>query len=273
VSMQGISRGSLADARERLDTVLRGTGVDGLAVAEDLFSVTGLLDREISLRRVLSDPSAAGDRKVELARSLLGGQIGDAAFDLFTGLVRSRWSRPRDLPDAVEILAVQSAVAAAEREGYLDEFEDNLFRFGRIVAGDASLRGVLVDRTVSAERKRELVRSLVEGKTRPITQRLITQVVTQPRGRSLERGLEEYAAHAAARRQRVVGVVRSAVPLTDEQKTRLQAALRRIYGRDVSTNVIVDPEVTGGISVQVGDEIIDGTVLSKLDEARRRLAS
>jgi F-type H+-transporting ATPase subunit delta len=235
--------------------------------------VTGLLDREISLRRMLSDPSAAGDRKAELARSLLRGKIGDAAYDLVTGLVRSRWSRPRDLADAVELLAVQSAVAAAEREGYLDELEDDVFRFGRIVAGDAGLRGVLVDRTVPAQRKGELLKGLLEGKTRPITQRLVTQLVTQPRGRSIERGLEEYAAQAAARRQRVVGLVRSAVPLTDEQKARLQAALRRIYGRDVSVNVVVDPGVTGGISVRVGDEIIDGTVLSKLDEARRRLAS
>ena len=273
MTMQGVSRDSLAEARERLDSVVMRPDVDPVAVAEDLFSVTGLLDREIRLRRVLSDPAAAADRKADVARSLLRGQIGDPAFELVTGLVRSRWSRPRDLADAVEILAVQSALAGAEREGYLDALEDDVFRFGRIVAGNAPLRGVLVDRTVPGERKRELVERLLEGKTRPVTRRLIVQLITHPRGRSLERGLEEYAAQAAARRQRVVGVVRSAVPLTDEQRTRLQAALRRIYGRDVSTNVVVDPEVVGGISVQVGDEIIDGTVLSRLDEARRRLAS
>jgi len=271
--MQGVSRESLTEARERLDASLTSEDVDPVALADDLFAVTGLLDREISLRRAFSDPAASGNRRADLARFLLEGQVGQAAIDFVADLVRSRWSRPRDLADALEVLAVQSAVAGAERDGYLDELEDDVFRFGRIVAGDPRLRGVLVDRAVPAERKAEFLTTLLAGKTRPITQRLITQLVTNPRGRPLEVGLEEYAAAAAARRRRVVAVVRAAFPLADEQKSRLQAALRGVYGHEVSINVVVDPEVIGGLSVRVGEEIIDGTVLSKLDEARRRLAS
>jgi F-type H+-transporting ATPase subunit delta len=270
--MQGASRESLARARERLDVLLDASGTDALAVSDELFSVSRLFDREIALRRVLSDPAAGGERKAQLTTSLLRGQVSDVTLELVGDVVRSRWSRARDLADAIELLGVSAAVAAAERDGSLDDVEDQVFRFGRIVAGDARLRGVLVDRSVAPERKVELLRGLLGGKVRPAALRLITQVVTQPRGRSLEGGLEEYATVAAARRQRILGTVRAPVALSDQQRSRLSAALRRIYGRDIQLNVVVDPQVEGGMSVQVGDEVIDGTVVSKLAEARRRLA-
>jgi len=270
--MQGASRESLARARERLDALLDAGGTDALAVAEDLFGVTRLLDREIPLRRVLSDPAARGDRKAELAALLLRGQLGEPTLDLIDGLVRSRWSRARDLADAIELLGVTAAAAAAERDGSLDDVEDEVFRFGRIAGGDPTLRRVLADPSTPGERKAELVETLLAGKVRAISLRLITQVVTHPRGRSMEDGLEEYATLVAARRQRIIGTVRAPVELTDEQRSRLRAALRRIYGREMQLNVVLDPAVVGGISVQVGDEVIDGTVVSRLAEARRRLA-
>jgi F-type H+-transporting ATPase subunit delta len=270
--MQGASRESMARARERLDALLDAEQTEPLAIADDLFAVSRLLDREIRLRRVLSDPASGGDRRAQLITALLRGRVGDATLRLMTDVVRLRWSRQRDLADAVELLGVTATVAAAERDRTLDDVEDQVFRFGRIVAGDPALRGVLVDRSIPAERKGELIRTLLEGKVRPVALRLITQIVTEPRGRSLEAGLEEYTAVAAARRRRILGTVRAPVALTDEQRTRLAAALRRIYGRDVQLNVVVDPDVGGGLSVQVGDEVIDGTVVSRLAEARRRLA-
>jgi F-type H+-transporting ATPase subunit delta len=270
--MQGASREALARARERLDELLGSSDADALAVSEDLFAVSRLLDRQLALRRVLSDPAAGRDRKAGLATSLLRGQVDDVPLELVRDLVRSRWSRARDLADAVELLAVSAAVAAAERDGSLDDVEDQVFRFGRIAAGDAALRGMLVDRSVPAERKVELLRTLLAGKVRPVSLRLITQVVTQPRGRSLEEGLEEYATLAAERRRRILGTVRAPIALSEQQRSRLRTALRRIYGREVQLNVVVDPDVVGGMSVQIGDEVIDGTVVGRLAEARRRLA-
>jgi F-type H+-transporting ATPase subunit delta len=168
---------------------------------------------------------------------------------------------------------VYSEVAVAERDGTLDDLEDALFRFGRIVAAQPRLRSVLTDTAVPAQQKVELVRSLLDGKVTPETERLVTQLVASPRGRTLEQGLEEYARYVAERRQRLVALVRTAVPLTDEQKGRLAVILRRIYGFEVHLNVEIASEVGGGISVRVGDEIIDGTIANRLDGARRHLAS
>ncbi|MGW1758621.1 F0F1 ATP synthase subunit delta [Streptomyces mirabilis] len=271
MTAHGASREALAAARERLDALTDSTSVDAVQLGDELAAVTALLNREVSLRRVLTDPAQSGEAKAELAQRLLGGQVGGPTADLVTGLVRSRWSQPRDLVDTLEELASIADLTAAQRANALDDVEDELFRFGRIVASNTELRAALTDRTASKAAKSELLHSLLGGRANPTTERLVTRLVAAPRGRSLEAGLESLSKLAAERRNRMVAVVTSAVPLSDGQKQRLGAALAKLYGRPMHLNLDVDPEVVGGIRVQVGDEIIDGAVADRLEDARRRI--
>jgi F-type H+-transporting ATPase subunit delta len=269
--MNGASREALSAARERLDALTDNASVDASSLAEDLASVTSLLHRETALRRVLTDPVQSEEAKAALAGQLLNGQVQGSAVDLVSGMVRSRWSQSRDLVDALEELAATADLTAAQRSGRLDNVEDELFRFGRIVESDAGLRAALTDRSAPASSKAALLASLLGSRAEPVTERLVVRLVTQPRGRSLEDGLRSLSGLAAARRDRMVAVVTSAVPLTDGQQQRLGAALARIYGREMHLNLDVDPEVLGGIAVRIGDEIIDGTIQERLDEANRQL--
>ncbi|MFI6930665.1 F0F1 ATP synthase subunit delta [Streptomyces sp. NPDC050287] len=271
--MNGASRDALAAGRERLDALTDSTSVDAAQLADELASVTALLDREVSLRRVLTDPSQAGEAKAELVQRLLGSQVGGHTVDLVSGLVRSRWSRSRDLVDALEELASLADLTAAQQAGTLDSVEDELFRFGRIVASNTELRAALTDRKANASAKGELLRSLLGGRAAATTERLVTRLVAAPRGRSLEAGLESLTKLAADRRNRMVAVVTSAVPLSDPQKQRLGAALAKLYGRTMHLNLDVDPAVLGGIRVQVGDEVINGSLADRIEDAGRRLAS
>ncbi|MFE6335966.1 F0F1 ATP synthase subunit delta [Streptomyces sp. NPDC057806] len=271
--MNGASREALAAARERLDALTDNTSADAAQLAGELAAVTALLDREVSLRRVLTDPAQAGEAKAELARRLLGGQVSGETADLLAGLVRSRWSQSRDLVDALEQLANTADLTAAQRTGTLDNVEDELFRFGRIVSSSTELRAALTNRAATGSAKSELLRSLLGGRADATTERLVTRLVTAPRGRSLETGLESLSKLAADRRDRMVAVVTSAVPLSDGQKQRLGAALAKLYGRRMHLNLDVDPAVLGGIRVQVGDEVINGSLADRIEDAGRRLAS
>ncbi|MEU5046469.1 F0F1 ATP synthase subunit delta [Streptomyces griseorubiginosus] len=270
--MNGASREALAAARERLDALTDNTSVDAGSLADELAAVTALLDREVSLRRVLTDPAQAGEAKAELAQRLIGTQVGGPAADLVSGMVRSRWSQSRDLVDALEQLADLADLTAAQRRGKLDNVEDELFRFGRIVTSSTELRAALTNRSATASAKRELLGSLLGGRADATTERLVTRLVAAPRGRSLESGLESLSKLAAERRDRMVAVVTSAVPLSDRQKQRLGDALAKLYGRQMHLNLDVDPEVLGGIRVQVGDEVINGSIADRIEDAGRRVA-
>ena len=270
--MRGASRASLAQAKDRLAEVLAGD-VDPGQLGDELFAVTGLLDAQAGLRRTLSDPTWTAEAKASLVSTLLGGKVSDATVQLVSALVGERWSEPADLPDAAEQLAALAIVEAADRGGKLDELEDELFRFGRVVNADAGLRAALSNPFFPADRKRELLDALLGGKVTEPTMRLVTQAAVQARGRSLDASLEEYARLAAERRERLVAEVHVAIALTAGQRRQLVAALTSSYGRDVHLNIVLDPKVIGGMSVQIAGELIDGTVASRLAGLRRRLAA
>lgn len=271
--MRGTSRQSLAAAEERVEPLL-GT-LDPAVAAEvggELFAVARLLDSSGTLRRALTDPSRDGQDKAALVDRLLEGKVSDATRDLVAGLARDRWSQARDVVDAAEHLGVVAVLAAAEHQGLLDAVEDELFRFARLVDGHRELGQALGSREAPLEDRTALVRRLLEGKVHEPTLVLAVQAVTHPRGRSVPDALDAFGAVAARRRQRLLARVTAAVPLTEDQRERLARLLERLYGTTMRLNVEVDPEILGGLRIQVGDEVIDASVLSRLDDARRRLA-
>ncbi|GAA3233133.1 F0F1 ATP synthase subunit delta [Actinocorallia longicatena] len=266
-----VSRASLAEITDNFANFSKNA--DATVLGAELLEILHLLDREHGLRRALSDPAKPGEEKANIAQALFEGKVSAPALAILKDVVSRKWSRPSELTDAVEQLAIGSYALAAEQNGTLDDLEDELFRFSRLVEGEPELRNALAGQRLPAERKTELVSALIADKVAAPSLALINEVVTNPRGRSLERGLAEIGKNIATRRNRLVATVRTAVALTDEQQTRLAAALGASYGRGVHLNIEIDPTVIGGLAVQLGDEAIDGTIAGRLDGVRRRIAS
>jgi len=266
----GTDRGP--SALQRVQHVLTGgsgAGASGTQLGVELFSLSRVLDDEPTLRRVLTDPTVEADRRVGLAEQLLSDYHQDTVT-VVSDAVRQRWSQPRDLADGLEQGGITAFLAAAQAEGELDELEDGLFRFARIIEGDPELRDALNDRSAPVEARQRLVESLLDDRVGAATVQLARQAAAG-RHRSVVSSLADMQRLAAARRQRLVAVVRVARPLSDELRDRLAAALTTRFGHELQLNVIVDPDVLGGVRVTVGDEVVDGTVATKLAEARRRL--
>jgi F-type H+-transporting ATPase subunit delta len=242
-------------------------------LGDELFSVVGLLDTEHALRRALSDPGKPAAEKGAITGALLRGKITRRAEDLVTAAAESRWATSSDLVDAIEQLAIHAIVMAAQAGSSLDELEDGLFRFSRVVSSDPDLRAALASTWLPAERKNGLLDALLSGKVSALTLRLIGQMVAHPRGRSLTSALDVCAAIAAERREQLIAVVRAATDLSAAHRRKLASVLAASYGHQVHLNVVIDPSIVGGISVQIGDELIDGTAATRLAAVRRKLAS
>lgn len=269
--MQGVSREAAAAAVAGLENVLRSPDADAAVIGDELFAVNTLVTGEPSLRRALSDPSRTSIDRAGMLDELLAGQVSPATRTVLGVAARERWTRPRDLTDTLEELAVRATVASVTTRSELDAIEDELFRFRQIVVGTPALRTALADSAGPPERRTTLLDSLLDGKVAPVSRRLIDQAVRQPRGRTLEVAIDDYSRIVAERRERLVAHVRAVTELSEQQRERLAAALARMYGHEVGLNVEIDPSVVGGLSVRVGDEVLDATVASRLDEARRRL--
>lgn len=268
--MRGASADSLATLTDALEAAVDG-GAEATRVADDLFGVSEILRREPALRRVLTDLSVSAQGKGDLVRQVFGDKLDPATLDLVAGAAGRRWAATRDLGDAFELLGVIAVVRGAEQAGQADALEDQLFSFERLVSQNPELRDALSDPARSVEDKRALVRGLLESRFTPAAVRLAEQSVAGTH-RTVAVAMEEYQKVAAAHRNRLVATVRVAREIGEVEQQRLAGVLAGQYGRPVHLNVVVDPEVLGGMRVEIGDDVIDGTVASRLDEARRRLA-
>jgi F-type H+-transporting ATPase subunit delta len=256
------------DARPTLEEA----GRQGLLprVADELLVISGILSAEIQLRRVLADPAVEPEAKRGLLDDLLGGKAHEITIELVDKAAGHR-VRPLVLVDLVELLGAQAMLMQAEAEGKLDDAEDELFRFSRLLEAQPELRLALDDPTVPLDRRVAVVDALLAGRATDATVNLVRHVVRNPRGRPLERAIEDLAKLAAAARGTLIAEVRTAAPLDPERHEELREALGALKGRPVDLQLLEDPSIMGGVIVRIGDELIDGSLRRQFEQARREL--
>jgi ATP synthase F0 subunit b len=273
--MRSASRVALAGLTERFGVVAAGLDDRGLStLADNLTSVAGLLDREAVVTRYLTVPAEDAAPRIRLIERLVSDKVGGPALDLLRSAVAERWSANSDLVDAIELVSRQALLLRAERAGQVDEVEDQLFRFSRILDLQPRLAILLGDCEAPADGRVALLRSVLQSasiEVNPIAVDLLCKTVELLRGRPAGEAVLGLAEVAVARRGEVVAHVSAAADLGDAQRTRLTEVLSRIYGHPVTAQLEVDPELLGGLAISVGDEVIDGTLSSRLAAARTRL--
>lgn len=263
-------RGASADALAALrPTVDAAAGAEAAALGEDLFSVAALLRTEPGLRRVLTDQSTDASAKAGFVRSLLTGKVGVVSLDLLAEAAGRRWTASRDLADVLEYLGVVAVVRSAGTDAV--RLSDELFTVTEVVDGSSELRAALSDPARSVEEKAGLLRGLLEGKTLPGTVRLAVLALNGSH-RTVSAALGEFQKIAAAVQGENVAKVRVARDLSEGDQQRIGDALARQYGRPVHLNVVVEPNLVGGLRIEIGDDVIDGSIAARLADARRKLA-
>ncbi len=272
--MRSASRQALAALQEQEQSAFAGhmSAATLTIVSDELYAIADLLVGQPRLRRTIGDPSTSPEARAELAERLLSGKVGTQALALAQAAVRQRWSSPWDLTDAVEGAGDDALFAAAEADGSLGNVEDELFRFERILDSQGDVVGLLDDLSVNSPRRIALLDALVEGKVSSVTLSLLRHAVASERKRTIVLAIDDLLDKAAARQARSVARVICAVPLTDAQQERLVATLSGMYGRPISLRIAIDPEVRGGLVVHVGDEVIDGSIATRLVNARNAIA-
>ena len=259
-----------AEARlTELDRVLNAQD-QSPELAAELFAVADLLGGHAQLRNAMADPTVGDERRSEFAASVFGPRLGTSAAAVVNAAVGLRWGSSSGLVAAIDRQGVRALLGHAQAAGKLDAVEDELFRFARTVIADQALRRALDDRAAPVALRRDLVGDLLAGRADADTVELAKRAVAATK-LSFDVTLEGYLALAAATRARAIATVTVARPLEQVQLERLQEALERQLGRQVNLHVIIDPSVVGGARVQVGDEVIEGTVAGRLAAAEKQL--
>ena len=273
IDLGGNSRQSFATLRGVLDEKLVGSSSsDCTSISAELFTVLFALNSAVGLRRACTDPSRNSESKAVLINDLFGKSVSKKVLDLLVEAVALRWSSSIDFASAFEQLAIEAEATAANSDGSIDRVQDELFAFEAIISNNQDLRRVLGDLGGSSAGKVELIHSLVGEKVSPSTLRLLTYMVNDLAGRVIDHVLEVYVQAVAARRNRLIVLVRSRSALSPAQAEKLTDLMVDQVGQPVHLNFEVDPLLIGGVSVRFADELIDGTISTRLLEAGRALA-
>ena len=265
----GASRESLKVSRSALDAAIKGATPDMASrLSSELFFAAHVLDGSITLRRAITDPARDSAAKTNLVTEIFSKSLQPNALGILTMISSLRWSSSADLVPVIEQLSIEAEASAANIENELDRVEDEFFAVLQAITSSFDLRKALIVSDL-VEAKSALVRDLLGESASASTVKLVTHLVNNLRGRSIEAAFEDYIYALAARRNRVIALVRVATPLTDKQHDRLVAVLTAQVGQPVRVNVEIDPMIVGGVSVEFGDEIVDGTISNRLAGAGR----
>lgn len=252
------SRGVLADLGDAAD----------LATGEQLLNAGRVIGSSSKLLAYLADPAEDVAGKKAFVDRVFSA-FTEPSRALLTSVVGGRWSTHRELLAGIEELGIRVIAKSAPAELSI---EAELFSFGEVVASDANLELAVGTKLSDGPAKSGLVERLLTGRASQQTISIVSQLVQQPRGRRIGELLRNAAAIVADESDELVAVVTSAGPIDAAQVARLERGLARQFGRSLRVNLVIDPSILGGLRVQVGDEVIDGTLSTRLADLRLQLA-
>jgi F-type H+-transporting ATPase subunit delta len=263
--MRSSTRSALASTREALTAL--GDGAD-LATGAEILSAGRTIAGSPQLLTVFADATADPAGKRILVQRVFAGQ-SDGTRAVLGAVVSHRWSSKQDLLAGVEDAGVR---AVARSAGPDISIERELFMFEGAVRSEAGLELALGTKLGSPDQKAALVGRLLDGKASAQTITILSHLVQQPRRRRIGELVREASQMVADEADQVVAVVTSAAPLGHEQRDRIGRGLANRYGRVINLNEVVDPSVVGGVRIQIGGDVIDGTVRTRLRQLKLELA-
>ena len=259
---------STRQSRLLAEQELSKLGDVGLLMTSELFAATNALLSSPQLRSALSDPSAQAAGKSKLVEAVFGPKLSKETVGLLGKMAQMRWSATRDLALTAEALGVRAAAAASKD---IDAVQAELFAVGQIVSSDPQLELALSSTRASVEAKMVLVAKLLNGKATETTSILAGQAVHSRTFKRFAEVLEQYGMWIAEFAGESVANIRASKDLSEDQLSRLSAALTKVFGRELQLNVEIDQEIIGGLHITVNGEVLDATVLTKLQNARLQL--
>jgi F-type H+-transporting ATPase subunit delta len=263
--MGSATREALASTVATLATVV---GTDDLRTGEQLLDACRIIGSSPQLRAALANHSAQASDKRGILTALFSS-FTPGARKILDAVVDGRWSTENDLLAGIEELGIRSIASSAPKSLSI---EGELFTFARAVGSDSELELAVGSKLGAAEGKLLLVDELLDGKASEQTISIVRHLVQQPRGRRVGELMRFGMSIVADQAGRAVATVTSATPLAAAQIERLARSLTTQYGRGLRINQVIDPTIIGGVRIQIGDDVIDGSVATKINDLRYQLA-
>ncbi len=256
------------EALSAATATLVAQGAMDLAAGEQLLEAALVVDGSTALRAALADDTAPLASRTSIVKTVFAA-YHPATKAVLESLASGRWSSEDDFVAGIERLGIRAVASTAPKTVSID---DELFAFSTAVASNAELELALGSRLGSPAGKVALVTRLLSPQASKQTVAIVRALLAQPRGRRIAELIRYAAGIVAEASGHTIATITVASPLAPAQKDRLARSLSSRYGTTVRVNELVDPAVLGGMRVQIGDDVIDGSIATRLNDLRLQLA-
>lgn len=262
------------EIRDKYAPMLKSKGKDALRVATELYAFVNLLDANKTLERALTDPSRPADDKQQVIDLILGGKADPLTVDILHDLAALQWSRIAHIANAAEDMSVDATAYYADAQGITNQVAGELAQIHSALLGMPLVLFHLSDEYSKPQARVALLQSLLDGQhMHPVTEQLALNATEDLRGRRFPDTVMWLVDRFSEHMDQVMVTVTTAIPMSEEQSSNIQAVYGRRLGKAVHINSVVDPSVLGGMKVQYGSVSTDDTVVTQLKHLQRLMAT
>lgn len=166
----------------------------------------------------------------------------------------------------------KALVALGKAAGTLDRMDEDVHTARRLLLQDPSVLRFLKDPFIDIDGKNRALDELLADHVSPELRHMLRLLLERGDIDALDRVAEALSSVVAGQDEKTAGLLVSARALEDEVIRDIEHEVGQFIGREVSLRTEINPQVLGGIRVQVGDHVFDDTIAHHLDRMRAALA-
>lgn len=157
----------------------------------------------------------------------------------------------------------------AEKNGKVDEYLGDLREICELIDKDAEFQEVIKQPQISTKQKKRIFINIFKGKIDEELLSFLLILIEKDRILFLKEKLKEMEKIHLDKLNVLQGIVKTTIPLEEYEYNSLVEKLEKKYNKDIILKKIIDPEILGGIYVRIGNDIIDGTVKTRLEDLKK----
>lgn len=157
----------------------------------------------------------------------------------------------------------------AEEKGKVNEYLDTIKEIIELINGNTEFLEIIRHPNLSTSKKKEMFTSIFRGKVDEEILAFLLILIEKGRILELDKILEEMNKVNLERTSTLIARVKTVVPLLEDERTALINKLQLKFNKKIIMEEEIDPSIIGGVFVQVGNNIIDGTIKGKFDTIRK----
>ena len=156
----------------------------------------------------------------------------------------------------------------AEEKGKVQQYLQDLREICNIIETNKDFYEVIKHPQISTNKKKRTFINIFKGHIDEELLSFLLILIEKDRILYLKEKLVEMEKIDLERKNILKGIVKTTIPLTEEEFSNLVATLENKYKKHIILDQIIDKEILGGIYIRIKNDVIDGTVKSKLDELK-----